>query len=171
MKLRRVSHSLALAFAIGVCALISGVAAQQRWATYTNPRFGTSVDYPADIFSVRDQSPENGDGQSFQTRDGRAQLSVYGQHNAEADTPQSYLEKCVDRQGISYRHATERSYIVSGTSDGNIFYQRCNFPANLDGIIDCLNVSYPAQEKITWDPIVTRLSRSLRAERGIEPRP
>ena len=171
MQLRKLSHGLALTFAIGACASTDAAAAQERWATYTNPRFGTTADYPADIFSVRDRPPENGDGQRFRSGDGRAQLSIYGQYNVEADTPKSYLEKFVDQQGISYRRVTKRFYVVSGSRDGDIFYQRCNFPANLDGIIDCLNVSYPAQEKTTWDPIVTRLSQSLHAGRGIEPRP
>jgi hypothetical protein len=164
------SRGLALTFAIGICASFAAAAAQERWATYTNPRFGTIADYPADIFTVRDPPPENGDGQSFHSSDGRAQLSIYGKHNAEGDTPQSYLEKYVDLQGVSYRRTMERFYVISGTREGDIFYERCNFPENRDGIIDCVGVSYPAREKLAWNPIVKRLSKSLRAGRGIEPR-
>jgi len=43
--------------------------AKERWATYSNPRFGTTADYPADLFTVLDPPPENGDGQGFQTTD------------------------------------------------------------------------------------------------------
>ena len=144
--------------------------AQERWATYANPRFGTMADYPADLFTVRDPPPENGDGQSFRTADGRAQLSIYGTRNAEADTPQSYVKKNVDPQGASYKRVTKRFYIVSGIREGSIFYDRCNFPPVPEGVIDCFSLTYAAQEKAAWDPIVTRLSNSLRAGRGIEPR-
>jgi hypothetical protein len=133
--------------------------AQERWATYTNPRFGTTADYPADIFTVRDPPPENGDGQSFHSSDGRAQLSIYGQWNVQGDTPQSYVANYVDLAGatVVYKRVIDRFYIVSGTRDGNIFYDRCNFSPDPEGIIDCLTITYPEQEKTVWDPIATRL--------------
>ena len=165
MKCCNFSRSLALTFAIGICASIDVAAAQEQWATYMNPRFGTIADYPADIFTVRDPPPENGDGQSFRSSDGHAQLSIYGKYNAEGDTPQSYLEKYAD-QGVSYRRVTARFYIISGTRKDQIFYERCNFQPVAGDIINCFSMTYPAQEKTAWDPIVTRLSKSLRAGRG-----
>ena len=156
---------LALAFAIGICASINVAAAQEKWATYMNPRFGTTVDYPGRIFTDRDPPPENGDGQSFHSSDGRAQLLVYGAYNAEGDTPQRYLEKLAN-EGVSYRRTTARTYVVSGTRKDQLFYERCNFQSGGGDIIVCLSVTYPAQEKTAWDPIVTRLSNSLRAGRG-----
>lgn len=171
MPLCLVSRVISFGLAIATCASIGVAMGQERWETYTNPRFGTAADFPSSIFSVRNQPPDNGDGQSFQSSDGRAQLSIYGQHNAGADTPKSYLENYVDQQGVSYRRVTSRYYVVSGVRDGSIFYQRCNFSADRDGIIDCLNVSYPIQEKAAWDSIVARLSQSLRPGHGIEPRP
>ncbi len=68
------------------------------------------MDYPANIFTVRDSAPENGDGQSFHSGDGRAQLLIYGAYNTEGDTPKSYLEKHAD-EGVSYRHTTARTYV------------------------------------------------------------
>ena len=40
---------LSLVLLLAFCATAP---AQTRWATYTNARFGTSVDYPADLFSL-----------------------------------------------------------------------------------------------------------------------
>ncbi len=130
-----------------------------------NPRFGTIVDYPANIFTVRDPPPENGDGQSFHSSDGHAQLLIYGAYNTEGDTPKSYLEKHAD-EGVSYRHTTARTYVISGTRKEQLFYERCNFHEGKNDIIDCFTVTYPAAEKVVWDPIVTRLSKSLRGGRG-----
>jgi hypothetical protein len=159
------SRGLALTFAFGICASINVAVAQEKWATYVNPRFGTIADYPANIFTVRDPEPENGDGQSFHSSDGRAQLLIYGAHNAEGDTPQRYLEKNAD-QDVSYRRATAHTYVMSGTRKDQLFYERCNFQEGKSDIINCFTVTYPAQEKIAWDPIVTRLSKSLRTGRG-----
>jgi hypothetical protein len=165
MKRANFSRSLALTFAIGICASTNVAAAQEKWATYMNPRFGTIADYPASIFTVRDPPPENGDGQSFRSGDGRAQLSIYGAYNAEGDTPQRYLAKLAD-EGVSYRRTTARTYVISGTRMDQLFYERCNFQEGKSDIINCFSVTYPAAEKVAWDPIVTRLSKSLRAGRG-----
>jgi hypothetical protein len=162
---RRFFTQFSLTFAIGICASTSVNAAQEKWATYMNPRFGTIVDYPANIFTDRDPPPENGDGQSFHSSDGRAQLLIYGAYNAEGDTPQSYLEKNAD-QDVSYRHATARTYVMSGARKDQLFYERCNFQEGKSDIISCFTVTYPAAEKVAWDPIVTRLGKSLRAGRG-----
>lgn len=142
------------------------------WATYRNARYGTTAEYPANLFAVRDVPPANGDGQGFRTEDGRATLLIYGARNAENDTPASYLAKYVDLVGVavSYRRVTDRFYAVSGMRGENIFYERCNFPAVPHGVIDCIGITYPADEKEAWDPIVARLGASLRAGRGIEPR-
>jgi hypothetical protein len=146
--------------------------AQERWVTYANPRFGTTADYPAHLFTQRDQLPTNGDGQSFRTADGRARMTIYGTRNVEDDTPESYLSKFFDLKGaaVTMRRVTATFYALSGTRGGDIFYNRCNFPTAPEDIIDCLTITYPTKEKAAWDAVVTRLSRSLRAGRGLEPR-
>lgn len=153
-------------WAIAACAFSDPAAAQQRWSTYTNPRFGTTADYPADTFNIRDLAPANGQG--FRTADGRAHLSIYGARNAQDDTPTAYIQKYVDPQGVAYKRATVRYYVVSGRRNSETFYERCNFRARASGIIDCFNVTYPTREKAAWDPVVVRISRSLRSGLGIE---
>jgi hypothetical protein len=148
---------LALAF---TCAAM----AKDRWATYANPRFGTSADYPTDIFTVLDAPPENGDGQRFHTVDGRAELAIYGAWNANDDTPKSYVEAIVDVSGagVTYKQITDHFFVASGVKDGKIFYERCNFLTHPDAVLHCFHISYPEQEKAAWDAIVSRLSSSLR---------
>lgn len=93
-------------FLVLLLVLAPAASAQTRWATYANARFGTTADYPADLFS-RDPEPENGDGVRLHTADGRS-------------------------------------------------------------TVDCFELTYPAQEKKTWDPVVARISKSLRAGKGID---
>jgi hypothetical protein len=161
-------RALVLVCAIG---LATPVAAQgPKWGTYMNARFGTTADYPVSLFTVREPPPDNSDGQIFRTADRRAELRIYGARNAEEDDPKGYVERHADLQGVTLKRITSRFFVLSGTRGDDIFYQRCNFSKNRDGIIDCVNLTYPAKEKTNWDPIVTRLGQSLRAGQGFEPR-
>jgi hypothetical protein len=151
----------ALVLLVTFC-LAAGAAAQERWATYANPRFGTTVDYPADLFSQLEPPPENGDGQGFRSRDGRARLLVWGHFNAGDDTPESYVQQYIEPHGgVTYRQITRRYFAVSGLRNGDIFYQRCNFSAARDGVVDCFEATYPAADKAPMDRVIARLSRSL----------
>ncbi len=142
--------------------------AQHRWTTYHNARFGTTADYPADLFTVKERPPDNSDGQTFRTADGSATLLIYGTHNIEEDTPRSYVEKYFDKPEVTYKRTRSSFFVVSGVRNGEIFYHRCNFPRQADGIINCLELRYPAKEKAQWDAIVTRVSNSLRSGENIE---
>jgi hypothetical protein len=145
---------------------VSAAAAPEGWRTYANARFGTAIEYPAGIFSTREPPPENGDGQAFRSADGRARLLVYGANNVENDTPQSYVDKYVDPKGVSFRRVTRDFFAVSGVREGAIFYQRCNFAPPPGDTIHCFMVTYPSDRKATWNPIVGRLSRTLRPAPG-----
>jgi hypothetical protein len=139
----------------------SGVAvAQERWDTYANPRFGATAEYPADLFSTQEPPPENGDGQTFHTADGRAELTIYGANNIDSDKPKTYVEKNVSLDGVTFKKSTSKFYAVSGKRGGAIFYERCDFPDR--DVLNCVYISYPAAEKAAWDKIVARISTSLR---------
>ena len=47
---------------------------------------------------------------------------------------------------------------MSSVRGGRIWYNRCN---RGDAVMHCVLINYPAAEKRRWDPIVTRISRSL----------
>lgn len=158
---RRLSWTLALATTLTAGGVAS--AESPRWATYANPRFGTLIDYPAELFSERDPPPANSDGQRFHSVDGRARLAVYAFYNIDADTPQSYLDKYPADGPTSYRRVTPRFYALSSRRGDDINYQRCNFDGRTDGTIHCFEITYPAAEQARFDPIVKRLGSSLRA--------
>ena len=149
-------------------AFAPAAAAQTRWATYANARFGTTADYPADLFTRRDPEPENGDGVRLHTADDRATLTIYGHYNSENDTPARYYDSIVDKTGVTYRHVTRSSYVASGQRGTDIFYERCNFRRGDRATVDCFALTYPAGEKKAWDAIVARIGKSLRAGKGID---
>jgi hypothetical protein len=142
-------------------ATAPGVAsAQQHWATYANPRFGATADYPDDLFKVKDPPSENGDGQRFRTAGGRAELSIYGTNNIDGEKPNVYVARHVNLDEVTYKKAAADFYVVSGTRGATIFYERCNFPNK--EVLACVYLSYPAAERAAWDKIVARISTSLR---------
>ena len=65
---------------LALAAMITGlmgvsVASAQDWRTYSNARYGFSLQYPGDIFAV-ERSTEAGDGQLFVAKNGDARLLV-----------------------------------------------------------------------------------------------
>ena len=154
-----------------LAAVLAGggtAAAQEQWATYHNARYGTTADYPADVFTVRARPPTNGDGQIFHTADGHARLMIYGVRNFDEDSPSSYVEKYFNKPEVTYKRTKWPFFVVSGVRDGEIFYSRCNFPIIINSIIDCIELRYPAKDKAKWDAIVTRIGNSLRAGKGAD---
>ena len=109
MIARRRLGGFAVAVMVGLIAVSRAAPALDRWTTYANPRFGTIADYPADLLTVQDAPPENGDGASFRTADGRAHLSIYGAYNVENDTPQSYVANIDGFEGATYKRVTRTS--------------------------------------------------------------
>ena len=78
------------------------------WQTFQMKDFGTTVDYPATIFSEPAGKSEKGTGQRFNSADGRSTLTIYALENAEGDTPASYLRKNLrmPRSALDYERVT-----------------------------------------------------------------
>jgi hypothetical protein len=129
------------------------------------PRLGTSIDYPLGIFSVDEgaKATARATGRQFKSKDGNAVLAVYSKTN-EGESPARYVEKNfrVPRQMLDYKRVTPTFFAISAVQAGEIYYSRCNFSRRPGGAIHCFDLRYPAREKRAWDPIVRRMSLSLR---------
>jgi hypothetical protein len=154
---------------MGASVLMSAVGAKTAgpvwlaWQRFEIPEFGTSVDYPAGIFAPSGPS-KMGLGRQFDSPDGRTVLSIYSQENTNADTPASYLRNNlrVGQRALDYERVTKLFFAVSMERDGLIYYSRCNFSGASTSAIHCFDLVYPQEEKAAWDPVVTRISLSLR---------
>jgi hypothetical protein len=131
------------------------------WQTFKVPEYGTRVEYPAGIFAAVGKA-EKGVGQRFESDDGHAVLSVYARENEDGDTPTSYLRKNLRQPARDYERVTRSFFAISLERDGTIYYSRCNFSHSAGGSIHCFDLVYPQAEKRAWDPVVTRISLSLR---------
>ena len=147
------------ALVLGLAVTTSMVSAQPaRWTTYSIPQTGTSVDFPASIFTEEAGRPDSY-RQRFRTADRRADLTVEATPNVSNDSPAAFLAKKHPPARIQYKRTTPRFFAVSSYKGDKVWYDRCNFSS---GLIHCVLINYPANEERDWDDIVTRISLSLR---------
>ena len=142
---------------------IAQPAGAQDWNRYENARYGTVLSYPAGYFAQRTESA-NGDGVTLTSRDG-ATLRIFGTSNAGRAGPAAYVD-ALARGDARYRHLSYRVVrpgfaVLSGSDGGRLFYERYAF-GNRSGAIHAFVLDYPAAARARYDPIIPRLSASLR---------
>jgi hypothetical protein len=149
-------------------AVLAGTARAQdsNWRTYVNERFGSRIEYPADIFSPQ-PPPENGDGRRFKARDA-AEFTISAGYNVIPDTLQS-LEDSLrhpeagspdDYANVTYRLSKGNVLVLSGFRGDKVYYDKFVFTKD-QGTIHHFAITYPASAKSTYDPIVERMSKSM----------
>lgn len=128
--------------------------------TYQNERFGTSATFPAEIFTDRQDAPENGDGLRWQSQDG-ASLAIYGSYNVLDDTPETLEARGRGMTGRTVTYAkTGRNWVVlSGFEDGLIFYQKQVISPT--GTIHAVEITYPESLRAKYDQLVGPIAASL----------
>jgi len=157
------------------CLLLGGVGLviptplmAETWRTYRNPRFGTTIEYPDRFRPGR--PPENGDGLGFSSADGAA-FSVWGSHNSlEHDLSglETFARETLSKnQRVTYEARGGNWFVLSGSQGNKTFYQRYLL-SHRQQIVNGFEISYPGGLSGPYDPIVTRMSRSFRAGRGID---
>ena len=146
---------------IAALLLLATPALAADWGHYLNERFGVEADVPPG-FEPGD-APANGDGLRFTTP--TAELAVYGSFltaddfEAEANQLIKYAEG--DGWGITYQAVTPSWAVWSGKKGGRILYVRA-VPVCGGSGIGAFQLTYMQADLKTFDPVVTRLGRSLR---------
>lgn len=154
---------LAILFFSGKPAIT--VFGQEKYRLYHNARFDYSVSYPLDILIPQGEA-DNGDGQRFLSKDGRAEMLVYGSNNALKQTlQQAFAEASASRakdhpgRVVSYKVMRQDWFAISGTENGRIFYQK-TFLKN--GVFKTLGIEYDESQKAIYDSITTVISKSFK---------
>lgn len=135
------------------------------WRGLDDPASGTHVEYPAGLFpAVEASRSPSRPGQLFGTADGRAHLAIFAVHNPGHASAAGFIARNlrIPASTLHYQRVAPSFFVISGFHDNNIFYARCNSSSNRS-LLHCINLVYPAREKRRWDPIVTRISLTLRA--------
>lgn len=148
------------------CAL-----AQQReaWTTYRNARFGTTIEYPRRFRSGR--PPDNNDGLTFTSPDG-ATLAVWGSLNINNDSRETLERATREAQAgdeiWSYSARGENWFVFSGRRGRDGIFHKRYVLSHGGAVINAFDLGYSEALKLDYDPIVTRMSRSLRPGRGYQ---
>jgi uncharacterized protein YraI len=138
--------------------------AASGWTFYDNPRFGTRIAYPANLFAPL-PPPENGDGLGFRSIDGAAKFIVFGQFNVLEKTVEEMLADDLasgQYEQVTYQRKAANWYVLSGYRQGNVFYRKVIVPAGTD-ILHAFEIDYPPRHKSVYDTITARMAKSLSA--------
>jgi len=130
----------------------SGPAAPVAYSAIVNPRYGFVCDVPAN-FLVQ-QAPANGDGFSYQSPDGQAQILCFGSNNepligntsiGSTSARQAYQQELASHSShgdsVTYQALVGNSITVSGIrgDNGQIYFDRILWGS---GSIDTLSWTY-----------------------------
>ena len=135
-------------------------------ATYRNPLYGFSISYPAAQFAPREPLAE--EGRVWVSPDG-ARLLAGGLPNDAGLSLREYRELVLREsyQGADVDYAPVRDtwFVLSGTRDGTIFYERVTFTCG-GRVINSWALLYPQAERRRYDRVVEQVARSYRAGAG-----
>lgn len=147
-------------------AMLSPASAEQGYRPYRNWRFGVSADVPSDWKAGPE--PDNNDGLAFTSPDGAAAITVSGILNAD-DAPAAEViadeQRARDGETVTYRKASARQVVISGTRGNMIFYRKAILSCN-DQIVNHLLIVYPAAQKQAFDALVSHVAASMRSSPG-----
>jgi hypothetical protein len=148
----------------------AATASAQNWAEYRNERYGFSLRYPADVFTV-ERTTEAGDGQAFVDREGSARLLVGTLPNESKHTPAAYQDYLARHSypdyRIDYRRLAASWFVLSGEGNGKTFYEKVMFSCG-GRLINSFAMIYPSDRRHLFDPIVERMENSFRPGRSCD---
>lgn len=132
------------------------------WKQFTHSDHHLSLAFPRHIFDPSSASTE-GNSLVFYTSDRSGELTVASVEREPNESPGQVLRRLANEEAahFTYMRSTDRFFVASGYWQNLIFYRRCNFAVGQTRA-PCFELRYPAVEKRKWDPVVIRLSRSLR---------
>ena len=149
--------------------IIATTAHAADWQKYSNDRFGVSIEVPPD-FKQLGNAPDNNDGLSFASADGKATLRVWG-NNIVADSFKDELrgnfesdqtDGWVVSYGSGNKQKTMTWAVYSGTKGDIIMYEKsiasCKGTQSLH-----FRIEYPKAQKLDYDAVVARIGKSLKS--------
>jgi len=162
----RSAFSFLCSVIVGAAAATSipnGAMAQEQFGAYRNERHGFVFGYPVDRFLPLPVSNE--DSRQFVSKDGNARILVCTLPNFDGKSLREYrtflLKEGFAGADVTYAPLRDSWFVLSGTRNGAIFYQRVNFVCGGRAINSWL-VQFPAAENPVYAPIVEQMHKAYR---------
>jgi len=136
-----------------------------KYARYMNARFAFGVSYPEGILIPQGEA-DNGDGQKFISKDGKAIMLAYGYNNTEEFTLKTVFRGAIKNNSglagkVIYKKLKDNWFVVSGIKGDTVFYTKVIYKSKDDQFIKFV-MSYPESQRSLYDPIVAEVSKSLK---------
>jgi len=138
-----------------------------KWKTYSNARFGYSLEYPTVL--VPQPEATNCDGRQFISPDKKKNLRAFGSFNALLLTVDQLYRKTLDEYNaegavVTYKMHSDKSFVISGYNAGKVFYRKTvRRSIDKESQIDATIIfTYPSSEKPVFDKATERISKSLK---------
>lgn len=128
-----------------------------EYGCYVNHRYAYALAWPKRLLRPMGES-DAGDGQVFASPDGRAELRCWGSFNeSPQQTIPEALAQALDQPGrqVTYRHADKSFFVLSGYTDGRIFYRRSILA---HGVLATFELTYEKSLKELFDPVIRDIS-------------
>jgi hypothetical protein len=155
-------------WALGACFLVlsavsAGAGARlDDWATVKNERHGFAIAYPIEVFEQK-SAPTTDEGRVLVSKDGKAKLLVGAFENADNNSLEDYRQFLMDDQyagaAFDYTPVKQRWFVLSGTRNGEIFYQRVSFTCG-GKLINSWAMLYPEAEKKLYDRVLEAIAKT-----------
>ena len=139
---------------------------------YRNAKFGFSLRIPEDVFAPS-TTPNAEGGGMWVSRDGQARLVAAAQPNETQESLQSYrkflMTQTYENATFDYTPMRDNWFVLSGTKDGRMFYERVTFAC--DGrYIYGWQLQYPVAERQRYDRVVEAVHRNYKVGKGVDER-
>jgi len=109
------------------------------------------------------------DGRTFISLDGRSKMVVFGGFNSENFRLEDYratiLKEFKGYDNVTYGPKGKTWFVLSGFRGDAIYYQKVLFSCS-GQIINVLSITFPAEQKPSYEPIVEALEDNFRPARG-----
>jgi hypothetical protein len=135
---------------------------------YCNERFLFCIQYPKGF--MPNGESQNGDGQSFYSKDRKTKISSWGNLVMEnISTLNENFERDTKNENITYSKKNGKYYVISGVENGKIFYQKTlqkkiNYLGNNENtdILITYKIEYPIEQKDKYNYYCNKINNELK---------
>ena len=149
--------------------VLAPLQAQNTYRTYRNARFGTIVQYPANLVVAKPES-DNGDGRKFVSRDNQIELTIYAFNNVRNRSAEGEMNRAIrdwrrDAARLTYQKAGSGWFVLSGYIGDDIFYEKTLLRGQ---VFHSLIWQYPKSLRSNLDAPVTRSVRTFTTSAALD---
>ena len=129
-----------------------------EYQTYTNGRYGFRVDCPESFRA--DRAPENGDGLTLKSEDGKATLVVWGMNDDGFTLKEEFDRAVKNVQGqLGFNKMGGSWFVVTWTDGENLGYTKEFVGAHSQ---NSFTITFPVDQRSQYDGIVTKIEKSFK---------